>query len=90
MTERERWKKEDRVKKREREGVVFGTTSFVRSSFARLSVPRLDTNTDHSLEIYMFPDLHRDIHPPRPVHRDIRFLDNGLVCYPNDLPFPRI
>ena len=44
---------------------------FSRSLFVRPSAPRPDTNTDHSIEIGIFPDLHRDIHIPRPVHRDI-------------------
>ena len=33
--------------------------------------PGLDTNTDHSLDILMFPDLQRDINIPQPVHRDM-------------------
>ena len=38
-----------------------GTTSFPQSSFVQPSVPRLDTNTNHSIEIGMSPDLHRVI-----------------------------
>ena len=30
------------------------------------------------IEKYMFPDLHRDIHVPRPVQREIRFPDLHL------------
>ena len=52
-----------------------GTMSFPRSSFVQPSVPRLDTNTDHSIEIGMFPDLYRDIHIPWPAHWDVRFPD---------------
>ena len=50
---------------------IFGTMSFPRLSIVPTSVPRLDTYTDHSIEIGIFPNLHRDIHIPRPVHREI-------------------
>ena len=36
---------------------ITGTTSFPQSSFVRPSVPRLNTNTEHGIDIYNFPDL---------------------------------
>ena len=47
--ERLKWKPKLNVK---------GTTAFVRPSFIRLLIPRLDTDTNHSIEMGMFPDLY--------------------------------
>ena len=46
--------------------LYIGTTSFPRLSFVQPSVPRLDTNTEHSIEIGMFPDHSIDIYLPQP------------------------
>ena len=58
-----------------------GTTSFPRSSFVRPSVPRLDTYTDHSIEIVMFPDLYRDIHIPDQLIEIYMFPDHSIDTY---------
>ena len=47
----------------------------LRMSLLRTALFRPRHYSDHSIDIYSYPDLHRDKHIPRPVHRDIRFSD---------------